>query len=117
MVEKSIEERVGTLEKTVDRLEGILDGTFGQKGLRQTVHEFLAKWESREEDKKTYDDRQEERSQRNNRLLMMILTIVLALAAVAGVAVSIFVYERTTHSRLLSGGNPAYASRQDAGLR
>ena len=112
MVEHSEHERrISLLEQTVERHGGILDGTFGQKGLRQTVTDFMAKWESREEDRKSYDDK-------NRFILNLIVALLTAVAGIALVGATIWLVERTTHSRILSDTNGAYtATKQDAGLK
>lgn len=110
MPEKTLAERVGTMERTVERLAGVLDGTFGRKGLTQTVTDFMAAWDSRENDRKLYDDK-------NRYLLNLIVAIMIALFTLACAGATIWVYERTTHSRLLSDHQTSYTAREDAGLK
>jgi hypothetical protein len=67
MVERSLSERVENLSaevkvmaKTLGRLELIVDGGPGDKGLKQTLTDFMSLWAGREEDKKIFDAKQKE---------------------------------------------------------
>lgn len=93
MVEKSINERVGILETTVASHEDTLVGRAGEKGLKQTVTDFMAVWASRETDKMKYDDQQNKK----NNLLIAIGALLLTLV---GLGWGVFVYERTNHTHL-----------------
>jgi hypothetical protein len=81
----SMETKVARLEDKVNRIEGILDGRPGEKGLKQSFTDFYAAYEQREKDKMRYDDRQSAKQNLIIALGMLILTALIAFFTWLGV--------------------------------
>ena len=115
MVDPPLSAKVFSLEKTVNRLEGILEGRPGEKGLKQEFTDFFATYKSREEDKMKFDDRMEKMVKEVRERKMFWLTVVSVVCGFLLAIVAVMTYEKQfKHSSLFSDSG-VYSAQDNRG--
>lgn len=113
----SLETKVGRLEDKVARIESILDGRPGEKGLKQAFTDFFSAYRQREEDKRIYDDRQERKLDRQAQKQNLMIGILTVVGLIGSLLIGILTYEHEMHKAFFDSANPTYSEAETSTAR
>jgi hypothetical protein len=116
MVDPGLSAKVFRLEDKVNRIEGILDGRPGEKGLKQEFTDFFATYKSREEDKMKFDDRMEKMVKDVRERKMFWLTVVSVVCGFLLAVVAIMTYEKEVKHSSLFSNSGVYSAQENRGV-